>query len=117
MVMKRAYYRIGFTAGHSAELWERWKRKRSAVGAPLAPERCQFVRGLVRCGVARTRARKWMWPGHLPCGRGAHGRSAYRWRPVAQAPAHREPIHSGRDQLTRIWPIAAAYVNVWFLRG
>jgi transposase, IS30 family len=26
MVMKRAYCRVGFTAGQSAELWERWKR-------------------------------------------------------------------------------------------
>ena len=26
MVMKRAYYRIGFTAGQSEEFWERWKR-------------------------------------------------------------------------------------------
>jgi IS30 family transposase len=26
MGMRRAYYRIGFTAGQSAELWERWKR-------------------------------------------------------------------------------------------
>lgn len=26
MGMKRAYYRIGFTAGQSDELWERWKR-------------------------------------------------------------------------------------------
>ena len=26
MVMKRAYYRVGFTRWQSSELWERWKR-------------------------------------------------------------------------------------------
>ena len=32
MGMKRAYYRIGFTAGQSAELWERWKKGRRPEG-------------------------------------------------------------------------------------
>ncbi len=45
MGMKRAYYRIGFTAGRSAELWERWKRGEGmkAIGRAFGkPSSCIF---------------------------------------------------------------------------
>jgi len=45
MGMKRAYYRIGFTAGQSAELWERWKRGEGmkAIGRMFGkPSSCIF---------------------------------------------------------------------------
>jgi hypothetical protein len=45
MVMKRAYYRIGFTAGQSEELWERWKRGEGlkAIGRVFGkPSSCIF---------------------------------------------------------------------------
>ena len=44
--MRRAYYRIGFTAGQSAELWERWKRGDGlkAIGRVLGkPSSCIFA--------------------------------------------------------------------------
>ena len=46
MGMKRAYYRIGFTAGRSAELWERWKRGEGmkAIGRVFGkPSSAQYV--------------------------------------------------------------------------
>ena len=46
MAMKRAYYRVGFTAGQSAELWERWKRGEglNAIGRVLGkPSSCIFT--------------------------------------------------------------------------
>ena len=45
MGMKRAYYRIGFTAGQREELWERWKRGEGlkAIGRVLGkPSSCIF---------------------------------------------------------------------------
>ncbi len=46
MGMKRAYYRVGFSAGQSAELWERWKRGDGlkAIGRVLGkPSSCIFA--------------------------------------------------------------------------
>ena len=46
MGMKRAYYRIGFTAGQSEELWERWKRGEGlkAIGRVFGkPSSCIFA--------------------------------------------------------------------------
>ncbi len=46
MGMKRAYYRVGFSAGQSAELWERWKRGEGlkAIGRVLGkPSSCIFA--------------------------------------------------------------------------
>src|SRR6202165_3077044 len=63
MVMKRAYYRIGFTAGQSAELWERWKRGEGlkAIGRVLGkPSSCIFSHLSVSGGVrppSRRRSR------------------------------------------------------------
>ena len=45
MVMKRPYRRVGFTAGQSAELWERWKNGEGlkAIGRVLGkPSSCIF---------------------------------------------------------------------------
>jgi IS30 family transposase len=63
MVMKRAYYRIGFTAGQSAELWERWKRGEGlkAIGRVLGkPSSCIFSHLSVSGGIrppSRRRSR------------------------------------------------------------
>jgi len=46
MGMRRAYYRIGFTAGQSEELWERWKRGEGlkAIGRVFGkPSSCIFA--------------------------------------------------------------------------
>jgi len=46
MGMKRAYYRVGFSAGQSTELWERWKRGDGlkAIGRVLGkPSSCIFA--------------------------------------------------------------------------
>ena len=63
MVMKRAYYRVGFTAGQSAELWERWKRGEGlkAIGRVLGkPSSCIFSHLSVSGGIrppSRRRSR------------------------------------------------------------
>src|SRR5258707_10582684 len=63
MVMKRAYYRVGFTAGQSAELWDRWKRGEGlkAIGRVLGkPSSCIFSHLSVSGGVrppSRRRSR------------------------------------------------------------
>ena len=63
MVMKRAYYRVGFTAGQSAELWERWKRGEGlkAIGRVLGkPSSCIFGHLSVSGGIrppSRRRSR------------------------------------------------------------
>ncbi len=47
MVMKRTFYRVGFTAQQSAELWERWKKGGSMLspamrlGAPSEGNWCR----------------------------------------------------------------------------
>ena len=54
MVMKRAYYRVGFTAGQSEELWERWKRGEGlkAIGRVLGkPSSCIFSHLSVSGGI------------------------------------------------------------------
>jgi IS30 family transposase len=54
MVMKRAYYRVGFSAGQSAELWERWKRGEGlkAIGRVLGkPSSCIFSHLSVSGGI------------------------------------------------------------------
>ncbi len=63
MVMKRAYYRVGFTAGQSAELWDRWKRGEGlkAIGRVLGkPSSCIFSHLSVSGGIrppSRRRSR------------------------------------------------------------
>ena len=63
MGMKRAYYRIGFTAGQSEELWERWKRGEGlkAIGRVLGkPSSCIFSHLSVSGGIrppSRRRSR------------------------------------------------------------
>src|SRR5882672_10075751 len=63
MVMKRAYYRIGFTAGQSAELWDRWKRGEGlkAIGRVFGkPSSCIFSHLSVSGGIrppSRRRSR------------------------------------------------------------
>jgi IS30 family transposase len=63
MVMKRGYYRVGFTAGQSAELWERWKRGEGlkAIGRVLGkPSSCIFSHLSVSGGIrppSRRRSR------------------------------------------------------------
>jgi IS30 family transposase len=63
MVMKRAYYRVGFSAGQSAELWERWKRGEGlkAIGRVLGkPSSCIFSHLSVSGGIrppSRRRSR------------------------------------------------------------
>src|SRR5258706_6564180 len=54
MVMKRAYYRVGCTAGQSAELWDRWKRGEGlkAIGRVLGkPSSCIFSHLSVSGGI------------------------------------------------------------------
>ena len=61
MVMKRAYYRVGFTAGQSAELWERWKRGEGlkAIGRVLGkPSSCIFSHLAVSGGIKRPSRRR-----------------------------------------------------------
>ncbi len=61
--MRRAYYRIGFTAGQSAELWERWKRGEGlkAIGRVFGkPSSCIFSHLSVSGGIrppSRRRSR------------------------------------------------------------
>src|SRR5258708_34622700 len=60
MVMKGAYYRVGFTAGQSAELWDRWKRGEGlkAIGRVLGkPSSCIFSHLSVSGGI-RTPSRR-----------------------------------------------------------
>jgi len=63
MVMKRAYYRVGFTARQSAELWERWKRGEGlkAIGRVFGkPSSCIFSHLSVSGGIrppSRRRSR------------------------------------------------------------
>src|SRR6202158_4757707 len=63
MVMKRAYYRVGFTVGQSAELWDRWKRGEGlkAIGRVLGkPSSCIFSHLSVSGGIrppSRRRSR------------------------------------------------------------
>jgi IS30 family transposase len=63
MGMKRAYYRVGFTAGQSAELWERWKRGEGlkAIGRVFGkPSSCIFSHLSVSGGIrplSRRRSR------------------------------------------------------------
>src|SRR3977135_744010 len=63
MVMKRAYYRVGFTAGQSAELWDRGKRGEGlkAIGRVLGkPSSCIFSHLSVSGGIrppSRRRSR------------------------------------------------------------
>jgi IS30 family transposase len=63
MAMKRAYYRVGFTAGQSEELWERWKRGEGlkAIGRVLGkPSSCIFSHLSVSGGIrppSRRRSR------------------------------------------------------------
>jgi IS30 family transposase len=61
MVMKRAYYRVGFTAGQSAELWERWKRGEGlkAIGRVLGkPSSCIFSHLSISGGIRRPSRRR-----------------------------------------------------------
>ena len=46
MIMKRKFYRIGFTAQQSAELWERWKKGEGlkAIGRVLG-KRSSYIFG------------------------------------------------------------------------
>jgi IS30 family transposase len=61
--MKRAYYRVGFTVGQSAELWDRWKRGEGlkAIGRVLGkPSSCIFSHLSVSGGIrppSRRRSR------------------------------------------------------------
>ena len=63
MGMKRSYYRIGFTAGQSEELWERWKRGEGlkAIGRVFGkPSSCIFSHLSVSGGIrppSRRRSR------------------------------------------------------------
>jgi len=63
MGMRRAYYRIGFTAGQSEELWERWKRGEGlkAIGRVFGkPSSCIFSHLSVSGGIrppSRRRSR------------------------------------------------------------
>ena len=63
MAMKRAYYRVGFTARQSAELWERWKRGEGlkAIGRVFGkPSSCIFSHLSVSGGIrppSRRRSR------------------------------------------------------------
>jgi IS30 family transposase len=63
MGMKRTYYRVGFTAGQSAELWERWKRGEGlkAIGRVFGkPSSCIFSHLSVSGGIrppSRRRSR------------------------------------------------------------
>ncbi len=59
--MKKPYYRIGFTAGQSAELWERWKKGEGlkAIGRVLGkPSSCIFSHLAVSGGVRRPSRRR-----------------------------------------------------------
>jgi hypothetical protein len=62
MVMKRTFYRIGFTAQQSAELWERWKKGEGlkAIGRVFGkPSSCIFTHLAVSGGIR---------PPARPCG-------------------------------------------------